>query len=57
MPDLRSTLAEHFGHDVFRPGQAEAIGHLRQDYHTLVVMPTGSGATSLARIWRTPTIA
>ncbi len=42
-PDLRSALIKHFGHVAFRPGQAEAIGHLRQGHHTLVVMPTGSG--------------
>lgn len=36
-------LEEYFGYTTFRPGQAETIHHIINDYHTLAVMPTGSG--------------
>jgi len=38
-----AALRVHFGFTAFRPGQAEAIGHLLAGRHTLVVMPTGAG--------------
>ncbi len=40
---LATALRAHFGFAEFRPGQAEAIGHLLAGRNALVVMPTGSG--------------
>ena len=41
--DLLASLQRHFGFTAFRPGQAEALGHVLAGRHTLVVMPTGTG--------------
>lgn len=41
--DLHAILKSTFGFHAFRPGQEEAIGHLLEGRHTLVVMPTGAG--------------
>lgn len=41
--NLVASLQSKFSFSSFRPGQAEAIQHLLDGKHTLVVMPTGSG--------------
>jgi len=40
---LRDTLKECFGHETFRPGQAEVIGKLLEGRSVLALFPTGSG--------------
>ena len=41
--EARSVLAEVFGHDSFRPGQAAAIEAVLQGRDAVVVLPTGGG--------------
>jgi ATP-dependent DNA helicase RecQ len=41
--DPLEALKQHFGFDQFRPGQAEAIGHLLEGHSTAAVFPTGGG--------------
>ena len=36
-------LATHFGHQSFRPGQAEVLSALREGKDALVILPTGGG--------------
>lgn len=43
MQDARTLLAEIFGFDDFRPGQAEIIEAVTQGENTLAIMPTGGG--------------
>lgn len=38
-----ASLAEHFGHDGFRPGQAEAVEGTLDGRDVVVLLPTGSG--------------
>ncbi|MCL7453332.1 MAG: ATP-dependent DNA helicase [Anaerolineae bacterium] len=40
---LLAALVQHFGHDGFRPGQAEAIAAVLRGESVLAVMPTGAG--------------
>jgi ATP-dependent DNA helicase RecQ len=42
-PDPRAALAQLFGHDDFRPGQAAAVEAILAERDALVVMPTGAG--------------
>ena len=39
----RAALAETFGYEGFRPGQAEVIGHLLAGRSAAAVFPTGGG--------------
>lgn len=48
--DLRAALQQHFSFPAFRPGQAEAIDHVLNRRHTLVVMPTGSGKSLIYQL-------
>lgn len=48
--EITATLRNHFGLTTFRPGQAEAIGHLLAGRHTLVVMPTGAGKSLIYQL-------
>lgn len=48
--DLHAALRAHFNFPAFRPGQAEAIAHVLQQHHTLVVMPTGSGKSLIYQL-------
>jgi ATP-dependent DNA helicase RecQ len=41
--DLEAALRRHFGHDRFRPGQAEVIAAVLHGESVLTVMPTGAG--------------
>jgi ATP-dependent DNA helicase RecQ len=41
--ELLTTLKTHFGHESFRPGQAEIIHQLLAGRNVLGVMPTGAG--------------
>lgn len=43
VPDPLSILRNNFGHQSFRPGQAEIIEFILKGRDTLVIMPTGSG--------------
>lgn len=43
MPDLHATLARHFGHDRFRPGQQQVIEALLAGRSALAIFPTGGG--------------
>jgi len=36
-------LSERFGHNAFRPGQAEIVDHILEGRNVLAVMPTGAG--------------
>ncbi|NLF11153.1 MAG: DEAD/DEAH box helicase, partial [Anaerolineaceae bacterium] len=40
---LQEELRQHFGHDAFRPGQAETIAAVLRGESVLAVMPTGAG--------------
>lgn len=40
---LQEKLRQHFGHDAFRPGQAETIAAVLRGESVLAVMPTGAG--------------
>lgn len=48
--DLPAALRTHFHFPAFRPGQAEAIHHVLNAQHTLVVMPTGSGKSLIYQL-------
>ncbi len=48
--DLHAALQHHFKFPAFRPGQAEAIDHILNQRHTLVVMPTGSGKSLIYQL-------
>jgi ATP-dependent DNA helicase RecQ len=48
--DLVSSLQRNFGFTTFRPGQAEAITSLKNNQHTLVVMPTGAGKSLIYQL-------
>jgi ATP-dependent DNA helicase RecQ len=48
--DLSSSLQSYFGFTNFRPGQREALQHLLDGQHTLVVMPTGSGKSLIYQL-------
>jgi ATP-dependent DNA helicase RecQ len=48
--DLYGALRAHFNFPAFRPGQAEAIQHVLNGHHTLVVMPTGSGKSLIYQL-------
>ncbi len=48
---LTDALRTHFGIAVFRPGQREALEHLLQRRHVLVVMPTGSGKSLIYQLY------
>ncbi len=48
--DLLQALHTHFNFPAFRPGQAEAIHHVLNGQHTLVVMPTGSGKSLINQL-------
>ncbi len=41
--DAHSFLKQYFGHDSFRPGQAEVIDHLLRGESAAAVFPTGAG--------------
>ena len=41
--DLPAALQQHFGFDVFRPGQREVIEHLLEGHSAAAVFPTGGG--------------
>ncbi len=41
--DLHSALAEHFGFEVFRPGQEEIVQSIADGRNTMAIMPTGGG--------------
>ena len=41
--DIRTTLAEVFGYEEFRPHQAEIIEHAAAGHDAFVLMPTGGG--------------
>jgi ATP-dependent DNA helicase RecQ len=41
--ELMSTMKAHFGHDSFRPGQAQVVEAVLSGSDVLAVMPTGSG--------------
>jgi ATP-dependent DNA helicase RecQ len=44
MPDdILATLHRHFGHETFRPGQADVIAAVLRGESVLAVMPTGAG--------------
>src|ERR671931_2574480 len=43
MADLLPTLQRHFGHESFRPGQADLIEAVLDGRDVLAVLPTGSG--------------
>jgi ATP-dependent DNA helicase RecQ len=43
MVDLTTTLATHFGHESFRPGQEDLVRAVLDGHDVLAVMPTGSG--------------
>ena len=43
MPDLQATLLQHFGFDVFRPGQEQVIASLLEGRSALAIFPTGGG--------------
>jgi len=43
MPPPQVVLREVFGHQTFRPGQAEVIEAVLNNRHVLAVMPTGAG--------------
>ena len=40
---LATLLQQRFGLSHFRPGQQQALRHVVEGRHTLLVMPTGSG--------------
>jgi ATP-dependent DNA helicase RecQ len=40
---LEKALRQHFGHQAFRPGQADVVGGLLRGESVLAVMPTGAG--------------
>ena len=48
--DLLAVLQQHFNFPAFRLGQAEAIRHVLNGQHTLVVMPTGSGKSLIYQL-------
>jgi ATP-dependent DNA helicase RecQ len=48
--DLHAALRTHFDFPAFRPGQAEALAHVLNGQHTLVVMPTGSGKSLIYQL-------
>jgi ATP-dependent DNA helicase RecQ len=48
--DLHAALRTHFNFPAFRPGQAEALAHVLNGQHTLVVMPTGSGKSLIYQL-------
>ena len=41
--DLPAALQQHFGFDVFRPGQKKVIEHLLEGHSAAAVFPTGGG--------------
>ncbi|HOR22079.1 MAG TPA: DEAD/DEAH box helicase, partial [Ruminococcus sp.] len=41
--DKLTVLKEYFGHQGFRPGQEELIGHILSGRDVLGIMPTGAG--------------
>lgn len=41
--DLPAALQQHFGFDVFRPGQQKVIEHLLEGHSAAAVFPTGGG--------------
>ncbi|MEA3459418.1 MAG: RecQ family ATP-dependent DNA helicase, partial [Chloroflexota bacterium] len=47
---LLSALQQHFGFTAFRTGQEEALRHLLDGRHTLVVMPTGAGKSLIYQL-------
>jgi ATP-dependent DNA helicase RecQ len=50
LAQITNTLRSQFGFDAFRSGQAEAIQHLLEGKHTLVVMPTGAGKSLIYQL-------
>jgi hypothetical protein len=40
---IQTQLKHHFGHDTFRPGQEQVIGHLLEGRSAAAVFPTGGG--------------
>lgn len=48
--DLQAALHQHFNFPAFRPGQEEALRHVLNNHHTLVVMPTGSGKSLIYQL-------
>ncbi|HEU4565494.1 MAG TPA: ATP-dependent DNA helicase RecQ [Gemmatimonadaceae bacterium] len=43
LADARAALREHFGYELFRPGQERAVESMLSGRDTLVVLPTGGG--------------
>ena len=50
LEEARSVLRDRFGHENFRPGQAEIIGAVLDGDDILAVLPTGSGKSLLYQL-------
>ncbi|MBV8849733.1 MAG: RecQ family ATP-dependent DNA helicase [Methylobacteriaceae bacterium] len=50
LQEARSVLRDRFGHDDFRPGQAEIISAVIDGRDVLAVLPTGSGKSLLYQL-------
>jgi ATP-dependent DNA helicase RecQ len=48
--EARSVLRDRFGHEDFRPGQAEIIDAILNGHDVLAVLPTGSGKSLLYQL-------
>jgi ATP-dependent DNA helicase RecQ len=50
LEEAQSVLRDRFGHENFRPGQAEIIGAVLDRHDILAVLPTGSGKSLLYQL-------
>jgi ATP-dependent DNA helicase RecQ len=50
LEEARGILRDRFGHDDFRPGQAEIISALLEGSDVLAILPTGSGKSLLYQL-------